>query len=84
MIVHSRCIKAFVGDAFGDGFNERYEEGRVYALPSVFVANHATFFKAESTTETKPLRQALEIKSNNGTRKRTRKSSGTKTKSQNN
>ncbi len=84
MIVHSRCIKDFVGDVFGDGFNEKYEEGRVYALPSTFVANHATFFRPASATETKPLRQALEVKSNNGTRKRTRKPSGTKTKSQNN
>jgi len=84
MIIHARCIKDFVGDAFGLGLFEKFEEGRVYALPSDFVKTNAKHFRPAGNEETKPLRQALEIKGNNSTSKRTRKPSRAKSKPQNN
>ena len=73
MIVQVRCVDSFIGDAFGHGQFEKFVEGRAYALPSTFVSENATKFKLENQIETKPLRQALEIKGNNSTRKRTSK-----------
>jgi len=81
MIVQVRCVESFIGDAFGFGQLERFKEGGAYALPSVFVDEHATKFELINKIETKPLRQALEIKGNNSTSKRTRKPRGTKAKS---
>ena len=84
MICQARCVETFIGDAFGSGNLEKFTEGRVYALPSRFLEPNRRFFETIDQRETKPLREALEIKSNNGTGKRTHKSRRAKAQSTNN
>lgn len=83
MIVQCRCVESFAGDAFGTGQYEKFSEGGVYALPSVFISENATKFELLNKIETKPLRQALEVKGNNSTRQRTSNTRRAKAKSQN-
>jgi hypothetical protein len=74
MIIHCRCASTFTGDAFGNGDYEKFLEGRVYALPSSFIQANIGRLEVIHKKETKPLRTALEVKGNNTTRKRARKS----------
>ena len=73
MISQCRCVEAFTGDAFGVGEFLKFEEGGAYALPSAFIEANKDKFEDINKIETKPLRQALEIKGNKRTRKRTNK-----------
>jgi len=84
MILHARCVSSFAGDAFGHGVHEKFTEGGVYALPSDFIKANGERFHLLHQKEVKPLRQALEIKSDNGTSKRTRNTRRAKAKPQNN
>ena len=73
MIVQVRCVTSFTADAFGSGDYLEFEGGRAYALPSSFVQANGDKLKPVHPLENKPVREALEIKSNNGPSKRTRK-----------
>ena len=81
MVCQVRCVETFIGDAFGSGNLEKFTEGRVYALPSRFLEINKQFFETTDQRETKPLREAIEIKSNNGTSKRARNARRAKTQS---